>query len=198
MTIRSVLILGANGRFGLAAAQAFASAGWIVLAQTRRALAQGMPASARRVSIGLDDIDALVNAARGASVVVHAINPAYTRWNEEALPMARAGMDVAQRLGATFMLPGNVYNFGEAMPALLTEATPQQASTDKGRLRVSLEAQLAARAAQGLRSVVVRSGDFIGVGTGSWFDLVITKSLRNGKLVLSRPAGRAARLGLPA
>ena len=187
MTIRSVLILGANGRFGLAAAQAFASAGWNVLAQTRRALAQGMPTSARRVRIGLDDVDVLVNAATGASVVVHAINPVYTRWNEEALPMARAGMDVAQRLGATFMLPGNVYNFGEAMPALLTEATPEQASTDKGRLRVLLEAEMADRASQGLRSVVVRAGDFIGVGNGSWLDLVVTKSLRDGKLVYPGP-----------
>ena len=146
-----------------------------------------MPASAHRVSVGLDDINALVNAAMGASVVVHAISPVYTRWNEEALPLARAGMDVAQRLGATFMLPGNVYNFGEAMPALLTEATPEQASTDKGRLRASLEAEMAARAAQGLRSVVVRAGDFIGAGAGGWLDLVITRSLRNGKLVYPGP-----------
>ena len=44
---RRVLILGANGRFGLAAAQAFDAAGWDVLAQVRRAAAAGMPARAR-------------------------------------------------------------------------------------------------------------------------------------------------------
>jgi nucleoside-diphosphate-sugar epimerase len=187
MTQRSVLILGANGRFGLAAAQAFASAGWRVLAQTRRDFASGMPANARRVSVGLDDIDALVRAATGAGVVVHAINPLYTRWNQEALPMARGGMDVAQRLGAVFMLPGNVYNFGEAMPALLTETTPERPSTDKGRLRATMEAEMAARAAGGLRSVVLRAGDFFGAGTGSWLDMAITKSLRKGKLVYPGP-----------
>jgi NAD(P)-dependent dehydrogenase (short-subunit alcohol dehydrogenase family) len=95
MTARSVLVLGSNGRFGLAAAQAFASAGWRVLAQTRRGFAPGMPPGAHRISVGIDDTSALVQAATGASVVVHAINPAYTRWNEEALPMARAGMDGA-------------------------------------------------------------------------------------------------------
>jgi hypothetical protein len=43
----TVLILGANGRLGLATAQAFAAAGWQVLAQVRREAAPGMPASAR-------------------------------------------------------------------------------------------------------------------------------------------------------
>ena len=52
----------------------------------------------------------------GATVVVHALNPVYTRWRQELMPMARQGMDLAQRLGATFMLPGNVYNFGSTMP----------------------------------------------------------------------------------
>ena len=32
----TVLVLGANGRFGLAATRAFAAAGWRVLAQVRR------------------------------------------------------------------------------------------------------------------------------------------------------------------
>lgn len=32
----SVLVLGANGRFGAAAAQAFRDAGWRVMAQVRR------------------------------------------------------------------------------------------------------------------------------------------------------------------
>ena len=101
--------------------------------------------------------------------------------------MARAGMDVAQQLGATFMLPGNVYNHGDTMPALLDEGTPERPSTDKGRIRCALEAEMAARAAQGLRSIVVRAGDFYGGGPGSWFDLVIAKSLREDKLVYPGP-----------
>ena len=57
----TVLVLGANGRFGLAAAQAFAAAGWHVLAQVRRDAAAGMPASAELVRAPLDAVhDALV------------------------------------------------------------------------------------------------------------------------------------------
>lgn len=187
MTQRTVLILGANGRFGLAAAQAFAAAGWQVLAQTRRAPAEGMPSSARLMAQSLDSVAALADSAAGANVVAHAVNPPYTRWSDELLPLARAGMDVAQRLGATFMLPGNVYNYGSGMPARLTESTAEQADTAKGRLRVALEAELAARASQGLRSIVLRAGDFFGGGTGSWLDLVVVKSLRQGKLVYPGP-----------
>jgi len=184
---RTVLILGANGRFGLAAAQAFAAAGWAVLAQARRPLAEGMPIGARRIDVALPDTEALARAAAGASVVVHAVNPVYTAWNTEALPLARAGMDLAQRLGATFMLPGNVYNFGVSMPPLLTENTPERPSNDKGEIRVAIEAEMAARAAQGLRSVVLRAGDFYGGGPGSWMDLVIVKSIAARKLVYPGP-----------
>jgi nucleoside-diphosphate-sugar epimerase len=183
----TVLVLGANGRFGQAAVQAFAAAGWQVLAQLRRAPAQPLPAGAVALELPLADAEALARRAAGARVVVYAVNPPYTDWPRQLLPLARQGMDLAQRLGAVFMLPGNVYNFGADMPALLTETTPERPSTAKGRLRAALEAELAARAAQGLRSVVIRAGDFFGGGTGSWLDLVIVKHLRRGKLVYPGP-----------
>lgn len=184
MTPSTVLILGANGRFGQAATQAFAAAGWRVLAQARHAPAR-LPSGAQFVSTRLDDTEALAVAAAGARVVVYAVNPPYTAWSKQLLPLARQGFAVAERLNALFMLPGNVYNFGEQMPALLREDSPQRPTTQKGRQRVALEAEMAARPA--LRSVVIRAGDFFGAGTGSWLDLVIVKSLRAGKLVYPGP-----------
>ena len=184
----AVLILGANGRFGLAAAQAFDAAGWTVHAQVRRDAAPGMPARARLVRAAVADLPALLAGADAPSVVVHALNPIYTRWDEEALPLARAGMDLAERLGAHFMLPGNVYNFGAAMPALIDEATAQRPTTAKGRLRAEMEAELVRRAEAGrLRSTVITAGDFFGAGTGSWFDQVVVKSIAGGKLVYPGP-----------
>ncbi|MEO5687949.1 MAG: NAD-dependent epimerase/dehydratase family protein [Burkholderiaceae bacterium] len=179
---RRVLILGANGRFGLAAAQAFDAAGWEVMAQVRRAPAAGMPVRARIIALPTSDIDAVVANAAGADVVVHALNPSdYTRWAAELLPMARQGMDIAERLGARFALPGNVYNYGAAMPATLNASTPQWPSTNKGRLRVQLEDELRLRAPR-LRSFILRAGDFFGAGSGVWFDLVIAKNVASGRL----------------
>ena len=185
----AALVVGANGRFGAAAVRAFAEAGWTVLAQARRA-PERLPQGARHLAVDLADCEALADAARSARAVVYAVNPPYTRWAAEALPLARQGMDVAQRLGATFMMPGNVYNFGEGMPPLLVEDTPQRPTTRKGRIRVEIESELQARAVQGLRSVVIRAGDFYGAGAGSWLDLAVAKSLRQGRLVYPGPLDR--------
>ena len=185
----TVLILGAAGRFGGAATTAFAQAGWRVLAQARKRLGP-LPAGAEALLMPLDDAPALARAAAGASVVVHALNPVYTRWGTDLLPLAETGMDLAQRLGARFMLPGNVYNFGADMPPLLTEATPATAATRKGKWRCELEARMQARASQGLRSTVIRAGDFFGSGEGSWLDLAIAKDIAKGKLVYPGPLDR--------
>lgn len=184
----SILILGANGRLGQAAVAAFAAAGWRVIAQSRRPLGYPLPSSASHTAVALEATDALAAVATGARSVLYAINPPYPLWASRALPLARLGMDVAARLQSRFLLPGNIYNFGAGMPAQLREDTPQQPSNSFGRIRCQLEDELRARA--GLRSAVIRAGDFFGVGTGSWFDLVIAKSLRKGKLVYPGPLDR--------
>src|SRR5262245_9338426 len=186
-----VLVLGANGRFGAAAAQAFAAAGWTVLAQARRK-PDALPSGAAHVAVDMADTAALAAAAAGARVVVYGVNPPYTQWPALALPLFRQGVAAAQRLNATFMLPGNVYNFGASMPPLLSERTPQRPSTRKGRIRADMEGELQSLARQGaLRSIVIRAGDFFGGGTGSWLDLAIVKSLRQGKLVYPGPTNVA-------
>jgi nucleoside-diphosphate-sugar epimerase len=179
----TVLILGAHGRLGAAAAQAFAAAGWRVLQHGRRATPGWL-------NQPLADTEALAAAAAGAQVVLYAVNPLYTQWPALLLPLARQGMDLAQRLGALFMLPGNVYNFGDDLPALLTEDTPEHPNHEKAALRIQLEREMAerAQAPQPLHSVVLRAGDFFGAGSGSWMDLAIAKSLRSkGRLVYPGP-----------
>lgn len=186
--MNTVLILGANGRLGQAATQAFAAAGWRVLAQMRQAPERALPAGATALVCALQECTASAALAGGAQVVLHAVNPPYTRWATEALPLLRQGLALARTLGASFVLPGNVYNFGQGMPAVLKEDTPQQPSTAKGRIRCDMEAQMQAHAqATGLRTVVLRAGDFYGCGSGSWLDLAIAKGLPQGKLVYPGP-----------
>ncbi|HMO44736.1 MAG TPA: epimerase [Rubrivivax sp.] len=181
---RSVLVLGANGRFGQAALQAFAAAGWRVLAQARREPPQALPAGVRLLARPMAELAA---PASGVQAVVHALNPPYPQWTQQALPLARQAMDLAQQLGARFMLPGNVYNFGSTMPPLLQIDTEQRADTVKGRIRVEMESELRARSGQGLQAVVIRAGDFYGTGRGAWLDQVVLGGLRKGKLVYPGP-----------
>ena len=178
---KTVLVLGARGRFGLAAARAFAAAGWRVLGQMRSGAVAPQTSGIDWRGIDLQDPAGLLAAATDVSVVVHALNPsAYTNaaWQAESAPMLTAAISLCRALGATLMLPGNVYNFGQDMPTLLREDTPQHAHTVKGQVRMALEQQLSA---SGVRAVVIRSGDFFGSGRGSWFDLVLTKHLARGR-----------------
>jgi len=178
---KTVLVLGARGRFGLAAARAFAAAGWRVVGQMRQGAVPPTATGVEWRGVDMQDTAALASAAAGASVVVHALNPsAYTNaaWQAEAVPLLTAAIALCRQLDATLMLPGNVYNFGRTMPALLREDTPQQAHTVKGRIRMAMEQQLSA---SGVRAVVIRAGDFFGAGRGSWFDLALSKQLAKGR-----------------
>jgi nucleoside-diphosphate-sugar epimerase len=180
----SVLILGARGRFGLAAARAFAQAGWTVRAQVRPGADGPAIAGVRWLAVDPQDTAVLAAAAAGADVVVQALSPQYTHraWRTQVPRLTSAATGVARELGATLMLPASVYNFGRAMPPLLHEDTPQAPTTFKGRLRVASEQQVLAATRDGrMKAVVIRAGDFFGSGTGSWLDLVMAKDLRRGK-----------------
>ncbi len=183
-----VLILGANGRLGRSLVAAFAGAGWTVFAQARRPPEYAVTGKVHTLLTGINEPGRLVAEARGADVVVHALNANYTHWSSEALPLAHAAIDITRSLGAALMFAGNVYNFGSPMPAVLREDTPQHPTTRKGRIRVQTETMLRDESTSGLRSIVIRAGDFYGgSGTGSWMDLVIAKDLAKGKIVYPGP-----------
>lgn len=181
----TVLILGAKGRLGLSAAQAFAAAGWRVLGQVRAGATPPALVGVEWLADDVYDHAALVRKAQGATVVVHALNPLYTNaaWQAEVLPLTDAALAIAAGLGATLMVPGNVYNYGPDAPAVLQADTPQRAHTTKGRIRMAMEQRLAQSPVQ---TIVLRAGDYFGQGTGSWFDTVVAKELPKG--VLRYPA----------
>ena len=182
----TVLILGAKGRFGRACARAFVHAGWRVLGQIRAGAQAPTEPGVEWLALDLGDA-ALARAAQGATVVVHALSPAYTvsAWRRSALPMLDAAIALAGPLNATLMLPGNVYNFGANMPAVLREDTLQTPTTSMGQMRVAMEERLAA---SGVRSVVIRAGNFFGAGRGTWFDTAMVKDLRKGRVTCAGPA----------
>jgi nucleoside-diphosphate-sugar epimerase len=180
----TVLILGARGRFGAAAARAFAAAGWRVLAQRRRAGPEAAGSGVQWLDVAREDAAQAARAAGGADVVVHALNPAYDSdaWRSQAPGLMAQAIATAQRLGAVVLFPGNVYNFGAGMPARLTEDTPMQPTSTKGQVRVQIEQQLAQAARGGLASVVIRAGDFFGCGGETYFDRVIAPNLSRGRM----------------
>jgi nucleoside-diphosphate-sugar epimerase len=180
-----VLVLGATGRFGAAVCEAFRAGGWAVTAQVR----PGAAARAPRGTEILETLDRLkvVESARGAAIVVHAMNPRYTEWHRLALPMAYSAIEAAEAAGATLMFPGNVYNYGSPLPAVIDEAAAMHPTSRKGALRVEIEGRMREAAERGMRTIILRGGDYFGAGRGSWFDLVITKDLARNRITYPGP-----------
>ncbi|MDA8586812.1 epimerase [Rhodobacteraceae bacterium] len=158
----TVLILGATGRFGRHATEAFWNAGWQVRTFDRRT-------------------DDLMQAARGVNVIVNAWNPPYTAWKRDVPKLTRQVIDAARISDATVIIPGNIYGYGKGAPPIFSADTPQQATNPLALIRIEMEA---AYRDAGVKTIVLRAGDYIDTeASGNWFDMIITAKLAKGIVV---------------
>jgi nucleoside-diphosphate-sugar epimerase len=192
---RIALVLGATGGIGGEMARRLVARGWHV-----RALQRNPDTLARRNNafawIHGDAMvrDDVVSAAQGAQLIVHAVNPpGYHNWAGLVLPMIDNTIAAARASGARIVLPGTVYNFAPDTFPVLRETTPQRPLTRKGQIRAELERRMQAASAEGVRSLIVRAGDFFGPQTrNTWFAGAL---VRPGKPVRSVTYPGAAGIG---
>ncbi len=180
-TQKIAVVIGAAGGIGGEAAHALIAEGWRVRGLARQ------PDDAKRRAAWVGPVEWIAGdamneadvtaAAQGASVIVHGANPPmYRDWRGLAIPMLRNAIAAARASGARLIFPGNVYNFGPDAGAVITEASPQHPLTRKGAIRVEMEAMLKAAANDGVRSLVLRAGDYFGPHQPkSWFGDVMVK-----------------------
>lgn len=156
----TVLVLGSGGLFGSRAAQAFAQAGWNV----------------RRFRRGSD----MAAAAQGADVIVNALNPPmYHDWARLVPAITAEVIAAAEASGATVLLPGNVYVYGD-QPGPWGPDTPHRPVTRKGAIRAQMEAAYRSARAQ---VILLRGGDFLDAGApGSILNMVVLKGLARGRI----------------
>jgi nucleoside-diphosphate-sugar epimerase len=187
---QTALVIGATGGIGGETAKALIAAGWRV-----RALTRDLGRARRDFAwlgavewIGGDALSAadVVAAARGARLLLHAANPpGYRNWRGLALPMLESAIAAARASGARLVLPGTVYNFGPDAGPVVDEHAPQHPATRKGRIRVAMEERLAGASHDGVRSLVVRAGDFFGGhAPSSWFSNAMVRPGRPVRFVI--------------
>lgn len=172
----TVLVAGASGNFGGAVARAFQQAGWTV----------------RRYARGSD----MTAAAMGCDVIVNGLNPPmYHDWKRLIPQITAQVLAAAKASGATVLVPGNVYPYGN-QPGPWGPETPHRPCTRKGAIRAEMEA---AYRASGLPVIILRGGDFIDETSPSTFlNMVTLKGLAKGKIAIAgRPEVERAYAYLP-
>ncbi|WP_138919483.1 NAD-dependent epimerase/dehydratase family protein [Oceanicola sp. S124] len=189
MTGKQALVLGATGGIGGSIAGALLRHGWQVRGMAR----QVMPSGAGRIDWVRGDAmqaEDVARAARGVSVIVHAVNPPnYRHWDRLVLPMIENTIAAARAEGARILLPGTIYNFDPARVPVISERSPQQPHSRKGRIRVALEARLRA-ASQEVPVLVLRAGDFFGPGSrSSWFSQAMIRPGRPLRRIVTPARG---------
>ncbi len=180
---KTVLVLGANGRFGRNAANAFNTAGWTVTSHTRIGSKLSNDVAGNHTPFDIENSDDFEAAAQKCTIIVNALNPQYPDWTEQLPRITHVTIKAARASNATVMIPGNVYNYGDVMPPLLNENTSQIAQTKKGKLRIRMEQTYQAASKNGVQTIILRCGDFFErKKTGGWFDTHLTGGLKKGKL----------------
>ena len=188
------LVLGATGGIGGEMAGRLAMAGWTVRALHRNP--EHLAAHRHGVEIAWLKGDAMrsddvAQAAGGASLIVHAVNPpGYRDWDKLVLPMLDNSIAAARANEARIVLPGTVYNYGPDAFPLIAEDAPQRPRTRKGAIRVEMERRLHTAVDQGVRTLIVRAGDFFGPrAANNWFSQGLVTPGRLVKAVMN-PAVR--------
>jgi nucleoside-diphosphate-sugar epimerase len=180
-TSRIALVLGATGGIGGETALALSRHGWRVRALSRATNPASDSPEWEWVRADALDQASVLAAAEGVHAIAHAVNPpGYRNWAKLVLPMIDNTIAAARASRARILLPGTIYNYGPDAFPVLHEESPQNATTHKGRIRIELEKKLSDASRQGVRSLIVRFGDFFGPKPGNnWFSQgMVTPTLR--------------------
>lgn len=166
------LVLGATGGIGSVITQQLLQQGWQVTALKRDL--SNVPSNSPiqwQQGDALNQADVLA-ASQGCQVIVHAVNPAgYRDWETLVIPMLCSTLHAAQHQQACVVVPGNIYNFSAQAGTHINEDAPQQPTSKKGKVRVSMEQQLEAFTQQGGQCILLRCGDFFGpTSVSGWFE----------------------------
>ena len=181
------LVIGSTGSIGSAVVDELSS-----LRRPVRALVRD-PNKAKRIFRHAEQIDLVQGSAEnlqllktafdGVKVVFNCLNLPYPEWNR--LPdIHRQILDAAMRESAKMVFPGNVYIYGHAQSAKVSEDHPRNPCSRKGKLRVQLEDMFMESSRKGeVPTVIVRFPDFYGpdatgIGDGIFRAAIAGKTAR--------------------
>ncbi|MFQ5556686.1 MAG: NAD-dependent epimerase/dehydratase family protein [Acidimicrobiales bacterium] len=173
------VIVGA-GAVGAATARRLAREGRRVRVVTRSGSA-GTDCPGEHHAVDASDPEALIRVSRGAVAIYNCANPPYHRWAADWPPLAASLLATAESTGAVLVTMSNLYGYSDPGEPL-TEESPRQPSSRKGRIRAAMwDDALAAHRAGRVRATEARASDFLGAEVGAnahMGDRVVPRVLR--------------------
>lgn len=163
-----ILITGATGYIGGAAAGALDGAGHQVLALAHSDRAESTFRERGWTPLGGDlrEPDGLSGLAAEADAVVHAANTGGTDAAAVDAAAARAMLGALEGSGKAFVYTSGVWVLGDTGGKIVDEGAPLDRPAAASAWRATLEPDVTGAAARGVRSVVIRPGVVYGRGGG--------------------------------
>lgn len=175
------VVLGASGGAGNAVVRALASEGKRIRAVSRSGKVDA-PGEFENVRADALDVDAVIEACRGASAVYHCVNVPYASWAELLPTVMENAIRGAGEADAVLVYCDNLYLYGP-VSGPMTENTPASDATKKGAIRARLADMLLKAHSDGeVRATIGRASDFFGPGaTNSIAGLLVFPAVVKGK-----------------
>jgi nucleoside-diphosphate-sugar epimerase len=123
-------------------------------------------------------------AASEADAVYQTLNPEYHEWESEFPLLQRGVLAAAERVGARYVSMDNVYSYGDPHGEVLTETSPENPHTRKGRVRKRMADELWEAHRAGRVAVTSgRASDYYGPGAGNASPIgdPVVSAVRRGK-----------------
>ena len=187
------VVLG-TGAIGRAVMEELVKRGESVRMVNRSGIMDEIPAGVGIAASDLYDQAKVQEVTRGAKVVYQAAQPNYNEWPEKFPLLQKSIVDGLTGSGAKLVLIENLYMYGEVNGKPMTENTPYNAHTRKGRVRGEISrAAFNAHKDGRVRVTSARGGNFFGPwGTDSTMGARAFYPLLQGK-----PAQLIGRTDLP-
>lgn len=156
-------VIFGTGAIGRAIAQELSGRGKPVRMVNRSGRMDEAPAGVEVRATDLYDQAQVREVTRGARVVYQASQPEYHQWVQKFPPLQKSIIDGLAGSNVKLVIVENLYMYGDTDGAPMTEDTPHNAHSRKGRVRSEIsQAAFEAHRAGKLRVTAGRGSDFFG------------------------------------
>ncbi|MUK89822.1 NAD(P)H-binding protein [Ornithinibacillus sp. L9] len=140
--MKKSLVLGATGGMGYSIVRELSARGMevIAFARTKKRLHEMFDGDPNVVWKSGDVFNQyeLEEIAQNVDIIYHAINIPYGDWKEKLIPLNQNIINTAKNASAKLAVVDNIYSYGRSNGKKITENTPKNPNTKKGKLRLEM------------------------------------------------------------